>query len=464
MPRASARDPLTTRAHKVAQERVTSVTQAAEDRVAAVSRATEDRVAAMGRATEERVAAMSRAAEERVASATRAAEEGLSRLAERRDQVTRALRPGRRSRPVLEGWSISELAAYLDNPRVTPPRRAGHAAVALTNAMGGLLPLEGTLLARAVADAAPPLGHEISATLLDILERYLPDTLIAFRNSGMATATEDGQRLVVDQLRLLHQVTRDVQRAEAEHDDHELRVHEAFLRERFATASNTLDLGPAPGAPRPTRPPARNGNGAVDSVLANGLRRSATPAAPSTLAASQGSHHRLHHVTRPTAIFHPDVESDGLLHLRMALPKGLRLTLGVVYETRAGAIRFRNAMPKRFAAKRRQAGFDAAQVDVGLDVPLADVRRFAVHVGSKGRGQPIETVMFATEGSTNSAELPTVLTHHPRAGTTVVATGHDTSEGLFIRNESRVFGTLRGACDGYGYCDVTWISNDTPAV
>lgn len=428
-----------------------------------MTQAAEDRVAAVGRVAEERVAAVSRAAEEHVASATRVAEESLTRLAERRDRVAHALIPGRRGRADIEGWSISELAAYLRNPKVAPPLRAGHTAVAMANAMGGLLPVEGTLLARAVTDAAPPQGHEISATLLDILERYLPDTLDAFRNSGVATGTEDGQRLLVDQLRLLHQVTRDVQRAEAEHDDRELRVHEAFLRERFAIASNALDLGPVPGQPRPAPP--RNGAVAVDAVLANGLRRPAVPAAaPSSLAASQGSHHRLHHVTRPTAIFRPDAESDGVLHLRMAMPKGQRITLGVVYETRAGATRFQNATRKRFSARRRQTGFDARQVDVGLDLPVSEVRRFAVHVSTRGHGQPVETVLFVTEGSTNSAELPTVLTHHPRAGTTVVATGHDTSEGLFIRNESRVFATLRGACEGYGHSDVTWISPDTPAV
>lgn len=334
--------------------------------------------------------------------------------------------------------------------------------------------MEGTLLARAVADAAPPLGQEISATLLDILERYLPDTLVAFRNSGGPVGTADGRRLVLEQLRLLHRATREVQRAEAEHNDHELRVQASFLRERFAAATNALDLGAtvgaAVGAPRhpfPRPRPVTRGHGpaGLAATSTNGTGPSAMPeTAPSALAASEGTHHRLRHEHRPTAIFPRDADSDGVLRLRMALPKGLRVTLGVVYETQAGATRFRNATPRRFAAKRRQAGFDAAQVDVGLTLPLADVRRLAVHVSTHGRGEPVETVLFLTDGASNSAELPTVLTRYPRAGTTVVATAYDTSDGLFIRNESTVFATLHSACDGYGHRDVTWITDDTPAV
>lgn len=88
----------------------------------------------------------------------------------------------------IPGWTTGELTAYLASGRspVRPPRRAGHEAVRLTNSLDGTLPVDAVLLARAVADAAPPLGHEISETLLQIVDRYLPDTLIAYCNSGGA--------------------------------------------------------------------------------------------------------------------------------------------------------------------------------------------------------------------------------------------------------------------------------------
>ena len=81
------------------------------------------------------------------------------------------------------GWTTPELAAYLMAPKagLVAPRRAGHEAVRLTNALDGTLPVEAVLLARTVADAAPPVGTEISSTLLQIVDRYLPDTLLAYR-------------------------------------------------------------------------------------------------------------------------------------------------------------------------------------------------------------------------------------------------------------------------------------------
>ena len=137
---------------------------------------------------------------------------------------------GLRRRPRVDpaGWSAPELTAYLDAPRASlvPPRRAGHEAVRLVHELDGTLPVEAVLLARAVADAAPPSGHELSPTLGQILQRYLPDTLVAYRNSGSAAQSAEGHRLIVEQLRLLHQVTRDVARAEAEHDDRELRLRD----------------------------------------------------------------------------------------------------------------------------------------------------------------------------------------------------------------------------------------------
>jgi hypothetical protein len=356
-----------------------------------------------------------------------------------------------RRRPKVDpsGWTVPELTAYLGAPRASlvPPRRAGHEAVRLTNALDGTLPVEAVLLARAVADAAPPTGHEISPTLAQIVERYLPDTLMAYRNSGTAATTEEGHRLIVEQLRLLHQVTRDVRRAEAEHDDRELVLQQAFLSERFDRPSNGLDLSPP--ARRPALP-------AATPVL---------PTQPRGLASSsQSTHHRLGVAHRPTAVFTPEQGTEGILRGRLALPSGLGVTLGAVFEKHSGAIGFVTATSKRWQAKRRQRGFGAAQLDVAVHLPLREIRRFAIHATAKPAGSPADIVLFLTEGARNTAELPTTLIRRAGATTTLIATGHDTSDGLFVRNESTVFPSLRAACEGFDYRGVTWLSSDTPAV
>jgi hypothetical protein len=363
-----------------------------------------------------------------------------------------------RRRPVdLSGWTAPELAAYLRAPKSTlvPPRRAGHEAVAMTNSLSGTLPTEAVLLARAVADAAPPLGHEVSATVADIVDRYLPDTLSAYRNSGPAGRSEASQRLVVDQLRLLHQVMRDVQRAEAEHDDRELRVQEAFLRDRFAQLrDNGLNLPPAtsstPG--RPATPTPR--------PEAGGPRRGMRDLA----ASGTGSHHRLDVQVHPTAVFNPVKGSDGMLRARFALPKGLPVTVGAVYVRHSGATGFVTATARRWGAKRRQSGFTSAQVDVELQLDLRSIRRFVIHATCRLAGEPIETVLFLSEGPTNTAELPTLLARRRGVATTIVASGFDTSDGLFVRNESSGHANLRAACEAFGFTGITWISADTPAI
>lgn len=359
-----------------------------------------------------------------------------------------------RRRPRIDpaGWTTPELTAHLRAPRASlvPPRRAGHEAVRLTNALDGTLPVEAVLLARAVADAAPPLGHEVSPTLQQIVDRHLPDTLVAYRHSGSAAQTPQGHRLIVEQLRLLHQVTRDVCRAEAEHDDRELRLQQAFLRERFDRPSNGLDLAPAASRPPlPTMTPT--------PVTA--------PTDPRGLASSAHStHHRLGVVHRPTAVFTPAAGTEGILVGRLALPSHLPVTLGAVYEKHSGAIGFTTATSRRRHARRRQRGFGASQVDVSIRLPLREIRRFIIHASSRPAGDLADVVLFLTEGATNTAELPTTLVRRPGATTTVIASGHDTSEGLFVRNESTVFADLRAACAGFDYRTVTWLSADTPAV
>ena len=140
------------------------------------------------------------------------------------------------------------------------------------------------------------------------------------------------------------------------------------------------------------------------------------------------------------------------------------MTLGAVYEKHSGAVEFVTATSKRWQAKRRQRGFGAAQLDVAVHLPLREIRRFVIHATARPAPRPADIVLFLTEGASNTAELPTTLVRRPGASTTVIASGHDTSDGLFVRNESTVFGSLRAACEGFDYRGVTWLSADTPAV
>lgn len=367
----------------------------------------------------------------------------------------------RRGRVDVSGWSIPELVAFLAAPRsVTPPLRAGHFAVRLANSLDGALPVEAMLLARAIADAAPPVGQEIGPTLLDIVDRYLPDTLEAFRHSranSRGGASPEGERLVVEQLRLLHQVTHDVQRAQVEHDDHELRLQDAFLKERFSAqhSRNGLDLSP---------PPATEVQG-VRSHRATPVPGQDSSATPSGLAASQTSpHHRLRVEAMPTAVFHPEPGSEGVLAVRLALPKGLTVTLTAGYETRSGATGFTTARTRRLSARRKQVGFGAPQADVAMVLPLRELRRFVVLATCRSVPDPTDAVLFLNEGVANAAELPTVLFGRSAAVTTLIASGHDTSDGLFLRNESTVFHTVQDAFTAHGFTGVTWLSPDTPAV
>ena len=142
------------------------------------------------------------------------------------------------------GWTTPELAAYLRAPKAKPggASTGRSRAVRLTNALDGTLPVEGGA-ARADGGRCSAGRHRISSTLLQIVDRYLPDTCSPTADSGVSTATVQGHRLIVEQLRLLHQVTADVLRGRAEHDDHGLVLQQAFLSEKFEKASNGLDLG-----------------------------------------------------------------------------------------------------------------------------------------------------------------------------------------------------------------------------
>ena len=378
---------------------------------------------------------------------------------------------GRQPKIDPSGWTTGELAAYLDagRSRLVPPRRAGHVAVRLTNSLDGTLPVEAVVLARAVADAAPPVGQEIGSALQQILERYLPDTLLAFRNSGSVAATPQGHRLIVEQLRLLHQVTRDVTRAQAEHDDRELRVQEAFLHARFDRPRNGLDLPPVSDPPAVGAPPGAgmpSGLAHHSPDLARGPGGSAgtpnAPTAPRPGTAAAGAHHRLTEDSWPTAVLPPADPKLGITG-RLALPTGLAVTMGAVFERHTGAIGFVTATSKRWQARRRQRGFGSAQVDVQVVLPPR-VRRFAVIASARPTGPAAEIVLFLSTRPQSTAECPSTLVRRSGATTTVIASGHLTGEGLVVRNESIIYPTLRAACDGFDYRRVTWLSDDTPAV
>lgn len=369
--------------------------------------------------------------------------------------------PRRKSKVDLSGWSAPELTAYLNAPKcgLEPPRRAGYDAVRIANALSGVLPTEAVLLARAIADAAPPANEYLSPTLQSIVCDYLTDTLVAFRGGGRV-ATDTSTALVLEQLRLLHRVTGEVQRAEAEHNERELRVQERFLRERFATSQpNPLDLGSDPvGPPRdrmsaPHRP-------AFSHQPAD---KAVTPAAD--LAASKGvAHHQLQVDGDPTALLTPSAKSRDKLKMRLAVPTGIPVTLGYVVERHTGAIEFATSVRRIIGiARRRQSGFGAAQVDVSLEMPTDGLRRFVVYATSRGSATATDAVLFV-KGDGESAEMPTLLARRPMVQTTVVASGHDTGEGILLRNESLVFGDLQTACNAYGFTKITWIAPDTPAV
>jgi hypothetical protein len=131
------------------------------------------------------------------------------------------------------------------------------------------------------------------------------------------------------------------------------------------------------------------------------------------------------------------------------------VVLGAVIEKHSGAVSFVNAGSKRWQARKRQRGFGTPQMDVSIALPLAEVKRFIIHARTRVRGNPADVVLFLSEGATNTAELPTTLVRRTGTTTTVLASGHDTSDGLFLRNESLIHPNLRAACDAFDYGRVT---------
>lgn len=383
----------------------------------------------------------------------------------RRDLVEGALArlpigPWRASPVDLTGYAATEYLAYRAQPdgTVEPPRRAGHETAALINRLSAVLPPETVPVARSITDAAPPATERVNPALRDVLERYLPETLRAFNAGGPRELRGRAERLLASQLDLLREATTSLLRAQAENNDRDLRIQEAFLRDRFAELNpSTLDLatshraGPAPGF-GPTAGPA-------------GGRRPPEPAQHPSLSLHpiRGRVH-VRPDADPVVLFGLGSGNDGRLALRLGLPKGLVATLGVVYETTRGVVGFDLASNRKFLALRRPTGFSSAQVDVNLRLNAAGLRRFLVYASSSPREEPTSTVLFVRKGQQAQADLPTLLTHDVRVPITLVASGFACRDGMLVRNESLVYPDLRSACTAFGYERIEWLDDQTPIV
>jgi hypothetical protein len=387
--------------------------------------------------------------------ARRGVERGQQLALSARDRIPTRRRP----QVDLAGYTLPELRAFVEatarNARVVPPRRLGHAAVRSINALADHLPAEAVLLGRAIADAAPPIGGDVGSALGDILETYLPGTIDAWGTSaGGGPAGQRAERLLVEQLRMLHEVTAQVVQAQADHDDLDLRIHADFLREKFGRLQRSpLDLDPAAPDPTPNAAPRPT--------------ERVTPAAPTALTSPtlRGRHH-LHVDRDPVTLFAPQPKGGGHLGIRLALPRGVGVVLGVVSEKRSGAAVFASTRVRGWGSgKRRMGGFNAAQIDLRLGLDLTDVRRFVVHATTAERArEPLDVVLFLTESEQGSVSLPTAFARRRGLATTVIASGWETTDGLFVRNESSFHPHLRAAATAYGFGQVTWLSDDTPAI
>lgn len=392
-----------------------------------------------------------------------------------------ALLPFRRADRVddFAGWTATEFLAYAADPERERPRRAGRDTATWINALAGRLPLPAVPLARAITDFAPPTGSPVNPTMRDVVERYLPDTLSVYTSSGIGApapgaATVGGTRtkageLLLAQLELLHDVAIDIRRAEAEHNERDLQIQEAFLKERFSDLSpGQLDLS----APLP-----QTSQEALDAEVDERLRALTAPGPgrPSSRTGSGRSSAR-RHPPAPTsgrvpvdAERHPVFVLDGTgkdrrLDIRLALPKGQQATLGALVETRTGATGFQQRTNRRFLPVVHPTAFRASQVDLRLRVDLAGVRRFLVYAQAGVGPEPTSTVLFVRDGEKAQADMATVLARHPRASTTVVLAGYHLGDRIVLRNESTLFPHLRAACTGYGYTQVTWLDDHSPIV
>jgi hypothetical protein len=348
-------------------------------------------------------------------------------------------------RPTVDvtGWTSTEFLANVGLPPGTPPtRRAGSDTVRRINALAGVLPVDAVLLARAITDTAPPAGEPLHPTLRSVLDNYLPESLRAYAASRSRGSNPGAEDLLQAQLRLLHQVAVEVHRDDADQDHIDLRIQDAFLRERFARLSpNALSLADAP--PEPVQP------------RADTVGRTAT--APGPVNANVGVE------VDPVVLFasgHP----TGKLGFRLAIRKGHPTTLGAVLQSHGGAVEFRHTESRRWLAQRRSTGFPTAQTDLTFSIDPAAVRRFLVFAHSPARGDPTRCVLFVRDATRAQTALSTLLANRWGAEVTVVCSGYAGSDGMVVRNESMLYPDLRAACSAFGYDSVTWLDADTPIV
>lgn len=344
------------------------------------------------------------------------------------------------------GWTGPEILADLreGDPTVPPVRRAGHEVAARINALSGSLPAEAVVLGRAITDTAPPLGDPMSPALRDLLGRYVPESLDAYVASTRRGPHTPAQELLLTQLRLLFDVAHHIERAENEHDEQALVIQARFLRERFAEVSHSNDLDV-----EAARPPAP--------------KRPVAPRQVPTQPAFEHGRSFLHPLREPVVLI-PLADGAGpRLSVRLALPKGYAVRVGVVTEQPSGTTAFAQKATRRMLAPRRPTGFRASQTDVTLRVDLARERRVLLYAYGMG-GRPLETTTFVTTGSDASVELATVLMGRRAYGLTVVASGLLTPEGLVLRNEGTVWPDLRSACAAYDVRRISWLDAHTPFV
>jgi hypothetical protein len=350
-------------------------------------------------------------------------------------------------RPAVDvtGWTSTEFLAHLEqSPGAPPARRTGSRTVRRINAMAGTLPVEAVLLARAITDTAPPAGQPVPPTLRSILENYLPESLRAYAGTRSRGPNPAAEELLLAQLRLLHQVALDVHRGDADQDSIDLRIQDAFLRERFAQLSpGALSLEDSPPA-QPIRAPA-------------GAEERRPGVAAGRVNANAGVD------VDPVVLFaagHP----PGKLTFRLAIPKGHPTTLGAVLQTHGGAVEFRHTESRRWRAQRRSTGFPTAQTDLALTIDLAGIRRLLVFAHSPARSDPTRCVLFVRDAAHAQTAMSTLLAGRWGAQVTVVCSGYAGPDGMVVRNESRLYPDLRTACTGFGYDSITWLDADTPIV
>ncbi|MEP7160325.1 MAG: hypothetical protein ABI746_04415 [Dermatophilaceae bacterium] len=371
------------------------------------------------------------------------------------DETARRLGLRTDSAPDVTGWSAPEYLALRASPPGAdpPPRREGSATAALANRLAGELPTEAVVLARAITDVAPVAGRPVGATMHDILDRYLAESLLAYDAHAAGAVRARSADLLLGQLETLFEAAERVHRAEAEHSSRELQIQERFLAERFREPTESaLTLPDGQPTGRPLTPHTTE---AVHSRTTRSTQR-----LPSSLS---GRTH-LEPDRDSAALLIPAGSKRSRLSTRLALPKGQSARLGAVVEYQSGAVVFRHVVNRRWLRPRQVTGFRAPQANLTLVVDVTAVRRVLVYCWSPAVAEPRPTTLFASDGGSRRVTLSTLLAQEPRASVTAIASAYATASGVVLRNESTLYPNLRAACEAYGYDRTAWLDVDTPVV